>query len=483
MSFVACVYFFRGVGRREPLLSKPCAGMPKLEAILAASRDGIIGVNGALPWKLPADLRRFARITRGSTIVMGRKTWDSLPIKPLPDRDHVVVTSCPRPVVDWPPRVTFCALAEIGEALARSRRVFVIGGAQLLSQLLPLVNVLHLTWVDVAVRPPPEASVARLPPLVGMSIVSWEQQRERGAFEFLRLERTGAVVGESPYLELLRDILVAGARRPDRTGTGTIGVFGRQLRFDISKSVPVVTTKQMAWKTCLRELLWFLSGSTDSTELQRRGVNIWRGNSSREFLDARGLFDLPEGDIGPGYGFQWRHFGARYTTCKADYEGQGVDQVAAVIEGIRRDPFGRRHIVSAWNPAALAQMALPPCHVMFQFYVDDQRRLSCQLYQRSADCFLGLPFNMLSYAALTYLVALRTDTRPHELVISLGDAHIYQDHLDQVRLQLERSPYPSPLLAIDPATRDMPWEAIDLDEHVRLVGYMHHEAIAARMAV
>ena len=289
---------------------------------------------------------------------------------------------------------------------------------------------------------------------------------------------------ERGYLDLLRELAdkrgkSAAPPRKDRTGTGTYSVFGRQLRFDLSDGrVPAVTTKRLAWKSCLEELLWFLRGSTDSRELKS---SIWRGNTTREFLDARGLSRLPEGDIGAGYGFQWRHFGAVYETCEKDYRGQGVDQIAKVEEAIREDPTSRRIFMTAWNPAALEDMALPPCHVSAQFYVDDDGKLSCHLLMRSADVFLGLPFNVFSYGTLTHLLAKRAGLDARELVVSIGDAHLYLDHVDAAEQQLAREPYPAPRLRVSDAVLAKDIGSLTFPDF-ELLDYVHHPAIAARMS-
>ena len=286
--------------------------------------------------------------------------------------------------------------------------------------------------------------------------------------------------GEKGYLKLLNRV-VGGERRTDRTGTGTRSLFGAQLRFDLRDGqVPVLTTKKMAWKTCIRELLWFLRGSTDSKELEAQGVKIWQGNTTRAFLDARGLTDLPEGDIGAGYGFQWRHFGAVYTDCYADYSGQGIDQLKYVEDLIKNDPNSRRIFMTAWNPEAIDRMALPPCHVSCQFYVS-QDGLSCHMYQRSADCFLGLPFNIMSYGVLTHLLASRAGIQAKELVISIGDAHVYNDHLNQIEEQYHRIPYPFPKLVLNDRLKTLDWSEMTVEDF-DLDGYQCHPAIVAPMS-
>lgn len=293
-------------------------------------------------------------------------------------------------------------------------------------------------------------------------------------------------MGETAYLTLLDTILKEGRQRSDRTGVGTLSLFGKSLRFDISETVPVLTTKFVPWKSCIRELLWFLRGATDAAELQAEGVRIWDGNSSRAFLDGRGLHRLPEGDIGAGYGFQWRHFGASYRTCKDAYDGEGFDQIAYIIRELKNDPFSRRLFMSAWNPADLDNMALPPCHVSAQFYVEEDDRgrklLSCQMYQRSVDTFLGCPWNIMSYSVLTHLLARICDMHPKELIMCLGDTHIYTNHVDQVKEQLSRNPFPFPKLHIDPSVKTKPLHEITIKDFA-LVDYQHHPAITAAMAV
>ena len=232
------------------------------------------------------------------------------------------------------------------------------------------------------------------------------------------------------YLDLLRHILDHGMEKHDRTGTGTISTFGYQMRFDLEKGFPLVTTKKVHLKSIIYELLWFLQGDTNVHYLQEHGVRIWN-----EWAD-------PDGELGHIYGYQWRSW--------PDYDGGNIDQISQAVEAIKHNPDSRRIIVSAWNVADLDRMNLPPCHAFFQFYVSPDGRLSCQLYQRSADCFLGVPFNIASYALLTMMMAQVCGLRPGEFIHTLGDAHIYLNHLDQVHLQLEREPRPLPRMVINP---------------------------------
>ncbi|MCQ0989648.1 thymidylate synthase [Jiella marina] len=261
------------------------------------------------------------------------------------------------------------------------------------------------------------------------------------------------------YLELLDRVLATGADKGDRTGTGTRSVFGHQMRFDLSAGFPLVTTKRLHLRSIIHELLWFLNGDTNIAYLKENGVRIWD-----EWADENG-------DLGPVYGAQWRSW--------PDYHGGHIDQIAKVVESIRTTPNSRRLIVSAWNPALVDEMALPPCHCLFQFYVADGR-LSCQLYQRSADIFLGVPFNIASYALLTAMVAQVCELEPGDFVHTLGDAHLYNNHFDQARLQLSREPLPLPRLKLDPGVTDLFGFRF---EDIAIEGYEAHPHIKAQVAV
>jgi thymidylate synthase len=261
------------------------------------------------------------------------------------------------------------------------------------------------------------------------------------------------------YLDLMRHVLEHGAKKTDRTGTGTLSVFGHQMRFDLSERFPLVTTKKVHMKSVVHELLWFLQGSTNVRYLKENGVTIWD-----EWADERG-------ELGPVYGHQWRSWPAP--------DGRHIDQVAEVVSQIRANPDSRRLIVSAWNVADIPRMALAPCHALFQFYVCDGR-LSCQLYQRSADIFLGVPFNIASYALLTMMVAQATGLKPGEFVHTFGDAHLYLNHLEQAREQLSRAPRELPVMRLDPAVRDL--FAFRYGDFT-LEGYDPHPAIKAPIAV
>ena len=327
---------------------------------------------------------------------------------------------------------------------------------------------------------------------------------------------------EDQYLDLIRDILTRGEHRPDRTGTGTLSLFAPpQLRFSLSKPdpdspsgeripvLPLLTTKRVFLRAVTTELLWFVSGCTTSKPLSDAGIHIWDGNGSREFLDKLGFTEREEGDLGPVYGFQWRHFGAGYQDCHTDYTGKGVDQIKEIVQKLNTNPYDRRIILSAWNVADLSKMALPPCHMFAQFYVSypDAARgeaalqnlqggstqtgksqkakghLSCVLYQRSCDMGLGVPFNIASYALLTHMLAYACDLVPGEFIHTMGDAHVYLDHIDALKEQLLREPRELPTLNIkrdDRGSGEMDgWKL----EELEVVGYKPHGGIKMKMSV
>ncbi|KAJ3361146.1 Thymidylate synthase [Allomyces javanicus] len=307
---------------------------------------------------------------------------------------------------------------------------------------------------------------------------------------------------EEQYLDLIRTILASGEERPDRTGTGTVSLFAPpQLRFSLrNDTFPLLTTKRVFWRGVAEELLWFLRGDTSATRLAAKNVHIWDANGSRAFLDSIGLTDRPEGDLGPVYGFQWRHFGAEYKGCDADYTGQGVDQLADVVKQLKTNKSSRRILMSAWNPAALKDMALPPCHLLAQFYVSTPSRkrvngavpagsseapkeeLCCLLYQRSADVGLGVPFNIASYALLTRLLAHATGLEAGEFIHVMGDAHVYRDHEQALAVQCARTPRPFPTLRIKREPGTVKIDEFTMDD-LELVGYKPHPKIDMVMSV
>ncbi len=290
---------------------------------------------------------------------------------------------------------------------------------------------------------------------------------------------------EDKYLDLLKEILENGDKKEDRTGVGTLSLFGTSLRFSLkNNTIPLLTTKKVFFKGVVEELLFFMRGDTDTKKLEAKGVNIWKGNTSREFLDKKGLHRLPEGSLGKGYGFQWRQFGATKNCdnghCRAD--DSGIDQLQQVIDTLKINPNDRRMIISAWNPQQLDEMALPPCHMMAQFYTSNNK-LSCQFYQRSVDSFLGLPFNIASYALMTHIIAKAVGMEAKEVIFIGGDTHIYSNHIDQTKIQLLREPFDFPKIKINKEINNVQdIEALEFN-NFELIDYKSHPSIKAEMAV
>jgi thymidylate synthase len=285
---------------------------------------------------------------------------------------------------------------------------------------------------------------------------------------------------ELQYLNLVKHIIIKGNCRKDRTGTGTLSIFGAQLKFSLrDNTFPLLTTKRVFYRGIAEELFWFIRGSTNAKELQDKNVRIWDGNSSREYLDSIGLTHREVGDMGPVYGFQWRYYGAQYVDMHTDYTGQGIDQLLNVIETIKNRPEDRRIMICAWNPADLSKMALPPCHCLVQFYVANGE-LSCQLYQRSADMGLGVPFNIASYALLTVMMAHVTGLKPGDYIHTLGDAHVYKNHVDALKIQCKRIPLPFPKIHIKRKIENI--EDFIFDDF-EVTDYKPHPKIAMKMAI
>ncbi|XP_030950565.1 bifunctional dihydrofolate reductase-thymidylate synthase-like isoform X1 [Quercus lobata] len=496
------------------------------QVVVAATRDMGIGKDGKLPWRLPSDLKFFKELTmttsdpgKKNAVVMGRKTWESIPPKyrPLPGRLNVVLARSGNFDIATAEDVVTCGnipsalklLAESPYSLS-IERVFIIGGGQILRETLnaPQCAAIHITEIETSIEcdtfiPTIDFSVFQpwysSPPLVENNIqysfasyvrvrsspieAHASRSKDSNKFEVERFTFLPKMIferhDEYMYLKLVDEIISSGTQKDDRTGTGTLSKFGCQMRFNLRRSFPLLTTKRVFWRGVVEELLWFISGSTNAKVLQEKGVNIWDGNASRDYLDRIGLSDREEGDLGPIYGFQWRHFGARYTNMHADYTGQGFDQLLDVIDKIKNRPDDRWIILSAWNPSDLNLMALPPCHMFAQFYVANGE-LSCQMYQRSADIGLGVPFNVASYALLTYMIAQVCGLTPGEFIHIIGDAHVYKTHIMPLKEQLQKLPKPFPILKINPERKDIDsFVAADFE----LIGYNPHQKLDMKMAV
>jgi thymidylate synthase len=284
---------------------------------------------------------------------------------------------------------------------------------------------------------------------------------------------------EKKYLDLIKKVLEEGELRNTRNSV-TKSLFSEKLDFDISDSIPFITTKKLAWKTVIKELLWFLSGSTDNKKLLDQDVKIWLGNSTREYMDSIGFTEREVNDLGPIYGHQWRHFNAEYKDQKTDYTNKGVDQIQQVIHLLKNDPMSRRIILTAWNPCQINQVNLPPCHIMCQFYVSSNKELSCMMYQRSADIGLGLPFNIASYAVLTYILGKLSNLKPKKLSIIIGDAHIYENHIDALKEQITREPFEFPKLELNLEKEYNKVEDFDINDF-KILNYKCFEHLKMQM--
>lgn len=485
-----------------------------------------IGAGNDLLVKLKGDMKFFRNITCSSSstnggfqnvVVMGRMTWLSIPAerKPLKGRINVVLTRDNTPScaearqrkltndgVFFTTFEAFCKIYSKNPVL----NVFVIGGQEIYSLFMDSQalkpQTIYLTHIKGARRAaqkfisPPDESYK----LISVSEKHIEKiENDSGTtvqyeYRFYRYNHiSGRQSDEHNYLDMCNNILSNGlVGREDRTKVGTTSAFCQQVRYNISDSIPLFTTKRVAWKHCIEELLWFLRGDTDAKVLQKKGVKIWNGNTSRDFLDGRGLHFYEDGICGPLYGWQWRFCGASYSQSLGDtskWEGKGiggVDQIEKLIEGLKNDPFSRRHLVCAWNPVQLDEMVLPPCHFAFQFYASPGRAgckdLSCHVFMRSNDVFHGHPFNVFSYAVLTYIIGLKTGMKPKELVISITDAHVYNTHKEAIEEQRKRVPRALPKLLINERVKDTPYHELTVEDF-DVVGYFPHPAIKADMAV
>lgn len=510
-----------------------------------------IGYANNLLCKIPEDIKFFANTTQTITnsnddfvlnqniVVMGRKTWFSIPNKnrPLKNRINIVLTNDKNLLKLTEEKLKIFNLqnkndkSHIISKLTRKlfdkvslndsvlfmtfktfenfykmykMNVFVIGGGEIYnlfaqhSFLKPeyyyLTEIYNYKLEKINEITCQKEIVYMEPIDESYKLIEFTEKKTSDNYEYrflkYKLEKN-YVSDEHDYLNLCNKIIEKGNERIDRTNIGTKSLFAQHLNFDISETIPLLTTKRMAWKHCIEELLWFLRGDTDAKILQKKGIKIWDGNTSRQFLNDHGLTDYDEGVLGPGYGWQWRFFNAKYSQLFADTSNintkkiKGVDQIQNAINDLKKNPFSRRILVSAWNPCQLSEMALPPCHFAFQFYVEEinsEKYLNCHLFQRSQDEFLGCPFNIFSYSVLTYIIALKCNMKPGKLSCSITDAHIYSNHINAVKEQLKRNPRPFPKLVLDKSISTKELKDITIDDF-ELIGYFPHLGIKAPMAV
>lgn len=497
--------------------------LPRLNIVVAIEAKNGIGKGDEIPWHSAEDLKFFKEITTGlgkfaynkgtsggpivtNTVIMGRVTYESLPenFRPLPNRMNVVISKTLSPSTN-PYMVVFPSISDalfsLGSRKKDGEKIFIIGGQsiynEVMTKYLYLVDNIYVTkfkdhhecdhffMYDYLLKLKDEGK-----------IILHERMSETSTYTRLHY-KVEMYHDEYQYLDLMTKILNEGETRRDRTGVGTKSVFGEKLEFDISKTIPIITTKNVKFSLIIKELLFFISGKTDTKILEDQDCFIWKGNTSEKFIkDADGGRGLRykagpktgelyvEKDMGPMYGFQWRHYGAEYRGCFEDYvdDNAGFDQLSDLIDNIKKDPTSRRHILSAWDVNSLEEGVLFPCHFMCQFYISEGKYIDCMLNLRSSDVFLGLPFNIASYAILTYMIGHLTSYAPRKLTVITGDTHIYLNHLDQVKRQLLRTPYPFASLEIRNRNNIHTIDDFKLESFL-VKDYISHATITAPMAV
>lgn len=430
-----------------------------MTSILIYARDQNYGIgkDGSIPWKDRNDLIHFFETTtkgEKNALICGTKTYESMKNIVLKNRKFYIVGKEFYPTL----KNAFNAARKLCD------KVFFIGGQRIYEECQDFIDDMYETVIDGDYN----------------CDVKFEPNYRK--FKFINstnnINYYHRLHPDKEYNNLCVQILHQGIEKQNRTGINTISSFGHQIQFCLDPYFPILTTKKVFWSGVVKELIWFIKGQTDSKILEEQKVNIWKGNTTTEFLRNKDLL-YREGDAGPIYGFQWRHWNATYFGCDNNYLGSGIDQLSNIIECLKADPDSRRMIMSAWNVSQLDKMALPPCHVMCQFYTSNGY-LDCHMYQRSADVFLGLPFNISSYALLTYIIAHLTGYTPGKLIISIGDAHLYTNHLDQVKVQLERDFKKQCTLKINSQLNSIN-DICETD--IILENYQSHPAIKAMMAV
>lgn len=453
------------------------------------SKNGM-AKNKEIPWNNASDMKFFRETTMGvgsgkNAIIMGRVTYENIPEnnRPLAGRKCIVISSTWKqenhPEINIYPSLVE-ALTGLGAMINSYNEIFIAGGEQLFSEAIS--KFLYLCDKVYVTRFKDDYKCDQNFPFDQIKHFEVNETKTRDynrSLYFVKVKHD-----EYQYLDLIQKIKDKGEPKPDRTGIGTTSLFGEaQMVFDIRDSLPIITTRKIPFELIIKELLFFISGKTDTKLLEEQKVRIWRDNTSRKFLDSRGLKKLNEGDMGAGYGYQWRHWNAPYEGCHADYKEKGIDQLKNLIKGIRDDPFARRHILTAWNPEQIDQMALPPCHMSCQFNVSGDRKfLDCMLVQRSFDVFLGGPWNITSYCILTYMIAHITGLRPRKFIHSIGDAHIYNNHGAQINTLLKRTPRPFPRLSFRTSQRIHEIDDFTFDNFI-IEGYNSWPAISGDMAI
>lgn len=486
------------------------------------------GLGEGIPSIIPGDLK--------NVVVMGRLSWESIPksFKPLKGRINMIMSRSLQQSDVGESAYVVRSVNEVLDILRKTvyYKCFVIGGSQIYKEFIEngMISKIYMTRINQSYDcdvffPNVSPDVYEIDSVsevhkhkdvtLDFIVISKKKVCGPGRWEGLEedpkcmkdddfvyfkfLEKKKQELGELQvdkskfkeylniqqrehpeyqYLNILYDILTDGNALSDRTGVGVMSKFGYMMRFNLQQYFPLLTTKRVFLRGIIEELLWFIRGETNGNTLLEKNVRIWEANGTREFLDNRKLFHREVNDLGPVYGFQWRHFGAEYVDMHTNYQDQGVDQLKNVIELIKNDPTSRRILLCAWNPKDLEQMALPPCHILCQFYVNN-KKLSCIMYQRSCDLGLGVPFNIASYSILTHMIAQVCGLEVHEFIHILGNAHIYKNHINELIVQVNRVPYPFPTMHLNPDVKNI--EDFTVNDFT-IKNYVHHEKIVMEMA-
>ncbi len=466
----------------------------------------VIGKNDDLLFKLKDDTMFLKNLTcdtlhkdsklQWNVVIMGRKTYFSIPknFRPLKNRINLILTRDPNLLKDYPmhknfdlkPDVTYFVSYESFWKMYKNKspNVFVLGGSQIYNYLIDKCDKLYITYVREKNKTFDQSDnlVYANCPFDYFKLIGYSSNYiyTNGSYRILVYKKTNKQSEEWKYLDFMKNILNNGKHRIDRTNVGTLSIFGNKLEFDVSSSIPLMTTKFISFKNIVEELLWFCRGDTDANILKNKGVNIWNHNTSRKFLDSQGLTHYPEGILGPGYGFQWRHFGEKYNySYKKNLKG--FDQLKNIEYLLKNDPFSRRIVLSAWNPPDFEKTALVPCHILLQFYVEEVnsiKYLNLVFYMRSNDVFLAITYNIVSYTILLYILCKKYDMVPKNIIYMSGDAHIYTNHIEQVEKLITRKPRPFPKLKVNDSVKTKDWNDITIEDF-DLIGYFPYPSIAA----
>lgn len=476
----------------------------KINVIYCSNTRDVIGTNNMLQYKIKEDLLYFKDITTNNNlnhllnyVVMGYNTWLSIGSKPLQNRINIVITKNHKDDFNNKNVFVFSSFEDFIHSktnLDNMPELFVIGGTQLYEYINKNYNnmiykVYHTHIFDNTEYCNSLKFKFNLDNYMLMNSnkfttdngkvlledMTYTNKKLEYCFNVYQNRNTFNNLEEKQYLDIMENILKNNNTKNGRNGE-VISEFGQRMEFDLRNGFPLLTTKRVSWKTVLKELLWFINGHTDNKILKDKNVKIWNANASKEFLKSRGL-NYEEDDLGPVYGFQWRHFGAKYIDCNTDYTNQGKDQLMYIINEIKKNPNSRRLILNSWNASDIDKMALPPCHVMVQFNIDNEY-IDAQLYQRSGDMFLGIPFNISSYAFLLSIIGHLTNYIPRKLIHIIGDAHIYNEHIKSVKIQLKRSPTLFPILKISDKLNDI--NNIE-EEYFTIEKYVCYPTIKAHM--